>query len=215
MPTPSVHLTPPPGIVPCPTRHELDLVDSEIPIYFEDDASAGRLACLAADGSRDLTPIQKNAYETLLFMRRVSFDAPLPWTDKSLYEWFRGEVRGIRIRRDLQYSFCCQPAYVINLQVDRFCCDQQWMLDLRNGMPDDTIPPYLEVMVHEARHISGPGHSCGANDSTISQLGSFGVQYHLLRWLGEHWPEGTPAEREYALNRAAWLKTSAFCGECR
>ncbi len=116
-------------------------------------------------------------------------------------------------RRDVH--FCCEPAYVVNLLGSRFCCDQQFVLDLRNGIPDDTIPPYLEIMVHEARHISGPGHSCGSNDTRIADLGPFGVQYYLMQWLGEHWREGTQAQCEYALNRAAWLQATAFCRECR
>ena len=41
------------------------------------------------------------------------------------------------------------------------------------------------------------------------------MQYHLLMWLANHWPEANQLEREYALNRAAWLRATAFCGECQ
>lgn len=190
-------LTPPGGDIPCPSAAEIDSL--EIPITFEGDFAAQPLVCRDASGSRDLTVVQKNVYRALLFMRDVRFDQPLPWTDGSLWAWFRSQVSGIRIRNDTQFNFCCEPAGVINL--------------LWNPV-ESTLPNYLEMMVHEARHVRGPRHTCSGFDNTISEMGGFGVQYLLMQWLGMHWPQATPVEREYALSRAVYLKWSSFCNEC-
>ena len=190
-------LTPPAGVVPCPTAAEIDSLG--INISFEGNFVAEPLVCREADGSRDLTVVQKNVYRALLFMRDVQFDQPLPWTNQPLWTWFRTSITGIRIRNDIQNNQCCQPPGTIHL--------------LWNSV-ESTLPTYLEMMVHEARHASGPGHNCGTMDNKISDLGGFGAQYYLMQWLGTHWPQATPEERTFALARATYIKWSSFCSEC-
>jgi hypothetical protein len=108
----------------------------------------------------------------------------------------------VRIRTGIAYDSCCEPPGVLSL--------------VGNRVEESTLPSYLEIMVHEARHVRGAPHTCGqSQDNTIADLGAFGVQYHLLMWLANHWPEANQLEREYALNRAAWLRATAFCGECQ
>lgn len=201
LPHPATLLPAPTGSVPCPAAEDLALIDAEMAVSFEGDVSAGSLACRASDGSRDLTQVQKNVYSTLLFMRGLAFDAALPWTNRSLYDWFRLEIRGLRIRTDIGYDACCDPQGVIGL--------------LGTRVDESTIPAYLEIMIHEARHVHGGGHLCGTNDNKIADLGAYGVQYSLLTWLADHWPEATSAQRAYCLNRAAWLRSTAFCLECQ
>jgi hypothetical protein len=191
----------PVGVVPCPTAGELATVDAEVSVAFEGDVGRGSLVCRSVDGSRDLTQVQKNVYSTLLFMKAVRFDAPLPWTSDSLYDWFRLNVQGVRIRTDTRYDFCCDPYGVINL--------------LGSRLVESTIPSYLEIMIHEARHIDGGGHPCGTGDNRIADLGAFGVQYYLMMWIGTHDPTASEAERAYALNRAGWIRASSFCSECQ
>jgi hypothetical protein len=198
---PTTIVSAPSGVVPCPTAEQLALVDSDVSIAFEGEVGAGTYVCRAVDGSRDLTQVQKNVYQTLLFMRSVQFDAPLPWTSSSLYGWFTSNVRGVRIRTDIIYDSCCQPASVISL--------------LGTRIIEATIPSYLEIMVHEARHIDHVSHQCENKDNTISELGAFGVQYYVLVWMSAHWPAAGQAEREYVQNRAEWLRASAFCRECQ
>jgi hypothetical protein len=109
--------------------------------------------------------------------RRLSFDAALPWTPKSLYQWMVSAIRGIRFRGDIDVSFCCDPAGTINVQTrnlaaTQFPSDFRWVATL------------LVLIVHEARHNEGFPHTCGANDNTISELGAWGVQYYLDVFLG-------------------------------
>ena len=190
-------LTPPAGNIPCPTAAEIDSI--QIPVSFDGVSLGDPLVCRETDGSRDLTVVQKNVFRAILFMREVEFDRPLPWTSMSLWNWFQTSITGIHIRNDIQFNFCCRPTGTINL--------------LPNPI-ESTIPNYLEMMVHEARHANGPVHTCGSKDNKIADRGGFGVQYYLMQWLGTHWPQATPAEREYALSRAVYIKWSSFCSEC-
>lgn len=194
---PSVRLEPPVGSLPCPTAAEI--AGLEVPVSFEGVIPGGTLMCRAADGSRDLGIVEKNVYTTLLFMKHVEFDAQLPWTELTMWQWFTKAVAGIRIRSDIATNGCCNPARVINL--------------LPNTVETST-PSYIEMMVHEGRHADGHPHNCGTLDERVSDLGGYGVQYYTLIWLGRHLPRATQAEKDYALNRAALLRASAFCQEC-
>ena len=172
---------------------------------FEGATATGPLACRAADGSRDLTQAQLRAYQALLWMSLAEFDAPLPWTPLSLYSWFTSTVAGVRFRTNIPNSFCCEPRSVINVAVEATI-----------PIPASSIPSSpLLVMVHKARHIEFGGHTCGfTQDQRVAELGSFGVVYELLTWIGMHQPSATPQERDWALNAAEWLRWSAFCQEC-
>jgi hypothetical protein len=192
-------MSPPAGVSACPSAAALERIG--IPVSFEGEAGDPALVCREAEGSWDLTRSQKNVYNTLIFMQNVQFDAPLPWTNPTLWQWFRGSVEGIRFRTDASTNFCCAPARVINLIA--------WVAD------DTTMPVHLEMMVHEARHAGGAfPHTCGGTDRTLAEKGAFGVQHYTMLWLGTHWPEATQAEKDYALNRAASLRT-VFCEVCR
>jgi hypothetical protein len=175
---------------------------TDVSFTFEGDPSAGALVCRASDGSADLTRLQERAIQAVLLMRRVQFDAPLPWTPQSLYDWFVSSVDGVRFRTDISTSFCCEPARVINILSNR---------QLHAGVPG--YP--LEVMVHEARHTFFEAHTCFfSKDRRIDELGAFGVQYYLDLWLGSH--SNLPQEyRKYFQYRAEALRNSAFCEECQ
>jgi hypothetical protein len=199
---PSGTFTPPPGSLGCPSTSELDEIDSQVRITFEGDSATGRSVCGESEGSRTLTQQQKDVYNSLIYLRRLEFDAPLPWTAASTFEWLRGTIRGIRVRTDRAGSWCCDPPQTINIGV----FDQ----------PESAIPAYAIAMVHEARHVQTGGHKCpdGKNDRTISEMGAYGVQYYLLVWIAAHRPATTPAEREYAVSFSQWLRAVAFCAEC-
>lgn len=169
---------------------------------FLDDPTAGTLVCRAAEGSADLTRLQERAFQSLLLMKNLTFDTPLPWTSQSLWEWFTSEVRGIRFRG--QQSFCCEDTRVIVLGV--------------SATYEDGFPTLLEGLVHEARHADNRHpHTCGTSaDLTIDELGAYGVQYYLNVWLAQHSGDAlTETERRYSANRAEWMRAFSFCRECR
>lgn len=206
----------------CPTSAEIKSLLADIPIAFEADPTAGTPACKASEGSLDLSPLQKRVYQSVLIMKYLTFDSPLPWTDKSLYEWFTGTIEAIRLRADIQNSYCCEPLNVINIKVadnSFLVATGRWIDPQMGGGLMDAMVLY----VHEARHNEGYGHTCnaGADDKTIAEMGSWGVQYYLLQWLAQHAdpvffraPVNDPdVYRRITLDQMLSIRRSRFCNE--
>ncbi len=170
----------------CPTAAQVAAVNRDLRLDFEFDATAREpLSCRSSEGSRDLSPLKRRVYNTLLLMQQIEFDQPLPWTKAPLYRWLTTTIRGIRFRPDITNSFCCNPERVINLAPNSVAnVTDRWM-DPAWGA---AIGMYglMPVIVHEARHADGYLHTCGSKDRTIEELGGWAAHYYLLRWLTEH-----------------------------
>jgi hypothetical protein len=205
----------------CPTAAEIQSILADISFTFEVDPTAGTLACRASEGSLDLSPLKKRAYQSFLIMKYIAFDAPLPWTEKSLYAWFVGSIKGVRLRSDIPNSFCCGPLNTINILVadnSYLMLTDRWIDPQMGGGLMDTMVLY----VHEARHNEGYGHMCpGGNDRTLSEMSAWGVQYYLLQWLAQHAdpdffraPGGNPDYyRLAALDHMLSIRRTRFCDE--
>jgi len=167
----------------CPSEADLAAIDAEINLSFEHDPSAGSLVCHAADGSRDLTSFKRIVYTTLLVMKELEFTQPLPWTGKPLYSWFIDTINGIRFRGDIERSYCCEPAGMINIQTDLSVVDTNKWIDpqFSSGAQD-----LMVLFVHEARHNEFGGHTCGTDDNTRAEMGAWGVQYYLYLYLANN-----------------------------
>jgi hypothetical protein len=204
----------------CPTAKEITALLADISITLEVDPTRGTLACKESEGSLDLSPLQKRAYQSVLIMKAIRFDTPLPWTDKELYRWFIDTIDGIRFRAGIGNSFCCEPANVINIQVADnsfiFLTDR-WIDPAMGGGLMDTMVNF----VHEARHNEGYAHTCDCDDNTIAEMGSWGVQYYLFQWLAQHtdpaffWAPGGDADyyRRIALGNMVSTRKTRFCKE--
>jgi uncharacterized repeat protein (TIGR01451 family) len=171
-------------IAQCPSSGEVAAFNADLTITFEGfDPSGGTLVCHASDGSVDLTRYQERAYQSLRVMKMIRFSRALPWTSQNLYDWFVASIDGIRFRSDIAFSFCCEPANVINIRAasnSAALFTNRWM--------DTTAPiglhDLLALLVHEARHNNGKPHTCGADDQTVGELGAWGVEYYLELWEG-------------------------------
>lgn len=204
----------------CPTAAELAAIDADLRLVFESDPSAGRLVCSSVQGSRDLTSFQRIVYTTLLVMKKLEFNQPLPWTDEQLYPWFVNTVDGIRFRSDITYSYCCDPEGMINIQTDLAVNDTNRWIDPQLNTGADGL---LGLFVHEARHNEFGGHTCGTNDNTRAELGAWGVQYYLDTYLASNLkdpaflaiPEPSLASyySQVAADNADRLLGSSFCQE--
>jgi hypothetical protein len=140
--------------------------------------------CQASFTGATLSPFQKRVYNTILLMKEIEFDQPLPWTSKTLFEWFADAADTILFRDDLSLSFCCQPAGVINLRTQGLAIGQT---DRFSTWIGDGIASFLLLLVHETRHAEGFRHTCGTNaDLRLTELGAWGVQYSLDLWLADH-----------------------------
>ena len=197
--------------LPCPTRAEVEEIQRDFKVYVNSDVSAGVLSCHARDGSVDLTIVQENIYQSLLFFRRVRFDRPLPWTSRSIYDWARNAVgNGIYIESKGN-SHAALNSHAIHLAITSYT----W---LRRSIDD----VFYGAILHEGRHAEGLPHTCGltaeygnTRDMSVPEMGAFGVQYLLDYWVGHHSEE--PADfKQFALRRASRLRQGggAFCCEC-
>lgn len=169
----------------CPTAADVASINADFKMSFEADPTAGKFACATAQGSVDLTLMQKRAYNILLVAKQITFSKPLPWTEKSLYPWLAGAIKGMRFRSDIPLSYCCQPAHTLDIRAtdnESIVLTDRWVEPRSGGGLRDT----LVLLVHEARHNEGKPHTCGANDNTLGELGAWGVQYNLLTWFADY-----------------------------
>jgi hypothetical protein len=172
----------------CPSAAELTAIDADFHLVFDNVDTSGPLVCTAAQGSRDLTRPRERAYQAFLAMRAIKFDAPLPWTSDSLYDWLRATIRGINYTD--ASSSCCGTGprggrYIfIRLGPSSiFYGTELWVND-----PGFGIAALVDLMVHEARHANIGGHTCpgGANDRTAQEMGAWGTEFSFQRWLAYH-----------------------------
>lgn len=192
----------------CPTAAEIADVNSRLKLTFPSDPTAGTLACTAKAGSADLTPLQKRAYQTVVIMKYLQFDQPLPWTDKQLYDWFTTNVRGISYNYqinpaqgpnpDIVYSWCCDPGGIIHLTytpTNVILTKDVWVDGTGDPGPGGDMGPglldFMGLYIHEARHADnnfGIVHDCAnkSKDKTVAEMGAYGVEYYFYYWLAYH-----------------------------
>jgi hypothetical protein len=174
----------------CPASAAMDAIDLELELVFDNVSLADDApVCFAKDGSRDLSRAKERAYQSLLAMKAIQFDTPLPWTELGLYDWFVGRVDGI-IFEETQ-NFCCSegPAGVgryLHVRLGEGSAvysTDLWVNGVGLGMLG-----MVDVMVHESRHTESGQHTCEdlANDRTADELGAWGTVYNLHRWLAYH-----------------------------
>jgi hypothetical protein len=196
----------------CPTAEQIAEVDATISMRFESDPSSGELVCAKTAGSADLTRLQKNAYLAILAMKFIAFDAPLPWTDQSLYAWFTESIDAIRFRGDIGSHSCCGTPPTINIISSlHILYSDRW----------GAVGGLTSILVHEARHRF-KAHACQGRDNTIAEMGAMGAEYEFNRWLAYHSnpdvlttiDDGiTDHYRQYARFNAYALEKSSFCAE--
>jgi hypothetical protein len=208
-------------IANCPTAAEVAAFDSDLSnTIIIDSVTWPTLVCTAASGSADLNRLQERLYQALRVMKKMPFDAPLPWTEKPLYDWFVTTVKGVRFRDDIDKSFCCDPVGVINIRtiyLDAFTTTRWISPSIGEGLDHLVI-----LMVHEARHIDGGAHTCFSYDQDISELKSWGVEYYLDEWMALHTGSfltpalSAPSPRYYRdieWDRAQAVRDNRFCND--
>jgi formylglycine-generating enzyme required for sulfatase activity len=192
----------------CPTAAEIADVKTHLNLTFLADPTTGTLACTAAAGSADLDPLQKRAYQTIIIMKYLKFDQPLPWTDKQLYDWFSTNVRGITyeyhtnvangVTSDYNYSYCCDTGGIIHINLhpnNVMLTTNLWVDGTGDPGPGGDMGPglldFTGIYIHEARHADnnfGILHDCDnkKKDNTLAEMGAYGAQYYFYYWLAYH-----------------------------
>jgi hypothetical protein len=170
----------------CPTAAEVAWVDAHVSLTFKHDPTGPTLVCTAAEGSTNLSHLQERAYQSILAIRRIQFDAPLPWTDLTLWQWFDGEVNGITYREG--GSYCCDQPGVLTIQSDgdRSSLLSNYWIDRQE--PAFGLMHEVQLLLHEARHVAGYPHTCGAggDDATLEEGGAWAIVHWFGTNLAEH-----------------------------
>ena len=193
----------------CPSASDVAVIDAATILDFRHDPTAGKLVCLASEGSRDLTIFKANVYKGLTMMRCTTFSAPLPWTSQSLWPWFTSSVRGIRFL-DQNTGSCCLSDRMISFPTINAAAHPEQVIFTR--LTD--LMAFMSLAVHEARHATGRHPHCdGGRDTSIAFMGAIGLQYHYARLLADHAPPGftTAQERMGLLAVARSLCNARFC----
>jgi hypothetical protein len=201
--------------LPCPSPAEFEEVQQAVPVRVDSDVSRGTdgLACRAADGSVDLSVVENHVYQSLLFLRRVQFDRPLPWTSRPVFEWVRRTIPAGIVVGSTGNSHSCLgctgPIHVVYSSA--------------HSLRPTVTSLIASLIVHEARHADGWAHTCGRSptyfnanvrDRSVSEMGAFGVQYLLLYWIGHHSNEEPVVRDFYRKYAAQILGGGSFCCEC-
>ena len=131
------------------------------------------------------TLLRERAYQALRVLKALRFSRPLPWTRRSLYDWFTHATKAVRFRGDIDTSFCCAPARTVNIEaayMDALADPVRGWLDAKGG---ESLSALVADLVHEARHAEGKLHNCQAvDDATFAEAGAWGVEILYELWLG-------------------------------
>jgi len=196
-------------------------------LTFIDDPTTPELVCRARNGSADLTLLQERAYQAVLSMRWIKFDAPLPWTNRSLFGWFVHAAKGLRF----EYSDFSHYSLEDEVIVIRSNADMSWDKDefWISRDPDHLygLSGLVGLMAHEARHGEGYFHTCAyseeaggyGDDQTMEEMGAWAVNALFFKWVAEHsdvpymTPVNAPSElyREKAADSADYLIAHRIC----
>ncbi len=194
----------------CPTNKELKEFQQQFPITS--DIPLKEYQCI--DGKNPLYSSEAdprlNVYQMLRIMKSIKFTKYLPWTDKQLYDWFKGEINGFHLNKDTTMNYCCNPKGIINFKYDLLLTPDyySWL----EGSTGIGMMDLFVVTVHEARHAK-IFHDCGPLDSTIDSLGAWGVQYYLHIFIADKLPVHYQSDqaREASKARALEIKNTRFC----
>jgi hypothetical protein len=211
----------------CPTAAEVAFVDKRIELTFNDDPTAPKLVCRTADGSADLTLLQERAYQAVLALRWIRFDARLPWTDRAPLAWFVRAAKGLRFEyADFSHYSLSDEVIVVRSNADMsWDKDQYWI----SRDPDHLygLAGLVGLLVHEARHGDGYFHTCAyseeaggyGDDQTMEEMGAWAANALYFKWIAEHsdveymTPIDAPSElyRERAAHTAEYLTENRIC----
>ena len=184
-------------VLTCPTPDEVEDIDRDLELVFIDDPTAGwPLACAAEEGSVDLSVLQMGAYQTLRLMKAVDFAEPLPWTTLSLYDWFVTVVSTVDFDANAERSHAIpfEPKIVVTTKIETDVATGEiiqapsWIYQYHHDKSrmGQAAVGLIQLFVHEARHVEGPGHTCdGVDDQTFAEMGAWAYAYYTLLWFSD------------------------------
>jgi len=185
----------------CPTQMELERFKTDFDTVFEPELQFPQYACQNGTGTDGNVNPQLAFYQALRVIHSLQFDANLPWTDQTLYNWLKSTIDGV-ILNETELSYCCDPENRIVIKASLLNQkDYQFWVNPQSG---SGLIGLIGLLVHEARHAEIGGHTCGTDDETLEELGAWGTQYYLYKFMAENTPKGyfTDLQRQIAMSHA-------------
>jgi hypothetical protein len=197
----------------CPSEEELSVLQVDFPILFE---PAMRFwdpifACTEPMSGMRVLSDQLAIYQALRVIRHMRLERPLPWTNLHPYEWLKSKIGAITVSYTAQFNHCCHTVFPLEkpdgaraITLQKASDD---LLRYRTVWRDPSsgvgLGNLILLIFHEARHVDLP-HDCdGIYDSTLANMGAWGVQITLARYLAEGWIDIGLSRSE--LPYLAWL----------
>jgi hypothetical protein len=185
----------------CPAPMELERFNTDFDIVFEPELHFPHYACQNGTGPNGNVNPQLAFYQALRVIHSLQFDTTLPWTDQTLYNWLKSTIDGA-VLNETEVSYCCDPTNRIVIKAFLLHQDdyQFWV----NPQSGSGLIGFIGLLVHEARHAEIGGHTCGTDDETLEELGAWGTQYYLYKFMAENTPKGyfTDLQRQSAMSHA-------------
>jgi hypothetical protein len=140
----------------------------------------GDLVCTSAGGSADLTRVQERVYQAVLVTTELKFDAPLPWTDLTLYAWLKDSIAGVRVSSEFSSPvFGAVPGYVdIPAEGVSAYLTPRW-IDPQMGTGMDGL---VGIIVAYAGYMASTEPRCPGGEPT----GAGAAGYFFMSWLADH-----------------------------
>jgi hypothetical protein len=192
----------------CPTAEEIAAIKADLDVNFYFDPTIGQAAVCG-----NLTPMQKHVYSVLKYMKYARFNTALPWTDASLWDWFKGSVR------EVYFVDSNVSAYIAGgLYSTLGALSISAQADMGEVVFDSFVQPtggglytIVALFVHEARHAQKE-HTCGSKDASLSGGGAYAAQYHILKLMAENSNFAlSAAQKNEILTYADFIKNTQFC----
>lgn len=185
----------------CPTQAEMERFKSDFDILFDTDNDIPEYVCQNGTGPDGNVNPRLALYQGLRAIHSLQFDPSLPWTDQTLYDWLKSTINGV-ILTETDLSYCCDAENRIVLKATLLNqSDYRFWVNPQSG---SGLIGFVGLIVHEARHAEIGGHTCGSDDKTLEELGAWGTQYYLFKYIADNTPQEffTDLQRQTAINHA-------------
>ena len=203
----------------CPPQDELEILERDFPVLYEPEHGGPFVpySCSGTISSRTVLSDALGVYQALRVIRHMKLSEPLPWTDLHPYEWLKSKIGAIIISSTTAYDYCCTTvdvpgkpdgtlAITIRKASDSLLERRTSWINRQSGVGLDGL---VLLIFHEARHVDVP-HTWGSGDATLTEMGAWGVQYTIAKWIGDGRIRIGTSVSSYYQDAAGWAAETAL-----
>ena len=178
----------------CPPQDELEILERDFPVLYE-PARGGPFVPYSCSGTISRGTALSDAltvYQALRVIRHMKLSEPLPWTDLHPYEWLKSKIGAIIVSSTATYDHCChavdvsgKPEGTLAITIQKASDSLlEWRTSWVSPQAGVGLDGLVLLIFHEARHVDVP-HTCGSGDATLDEMGAWGVQYTVAKWIAD------------------------------